>query len=331
MKIASLKGPGRDGTLLVVSRDLSVAVAAPHIAATLQMALEDWEAVAPELAALGAALENGNARDVIDFRQALDEGTIDAPLPRAYEWLDGSAYLSHVERVRRARNDTVPESYHRDPLMYQGGAGRMMGARDPIRVLSTDWGVDLEGEVAAIVGDLPMGATPAQAGQAVRLVTLVNDVSFRRLIPAELAKGFGFVNGKGANALAPVAVPPDELGGAWKDGRVHLPLVCEVNGRELGHPNAGKDAAFGLFELIAHAAKTRELAAGTLVGTGTISNHDKSVGYACLMEARLVEQVEAGEAKTPFLGFGDTVRIEMKDAKGASVFGAIEQKVERYE
>ena len=331
MKIASLKGPGRDGTLLVVSRDLSVAVAAPHIAATLQMALEDWEAVAPELAALGAALENGNARDVIDFRQALDEGTIDAPLPRAYEWLDGSAYLSHVERVRRARNDTVPESYHRDPLMYQGGAGRMMGARDPIRVLSTDWGVDLEGEVAAIVGDLPMGATPAQAGQAVRLVTLVNDVSFRRLIPAELAKGFGFVNGKGANALAPVAVTPDELGGAWKDGRVHLPLVCEVNGRELGHPNAGKDAAFGLFELIAHAAKTRELAAGTLVGTGTISNHDKSVGYACLMEARLVEQVEAGEAKTPFLGFGDTVRIEMKDAKGASVFGAIEQKVERYE
>jgi fumarylacetoacetate (FAA) hydrolase len=331
VKIASLKGPGRDGTLLVVSRDLSVAVAAPHIAATLQMALEDWEAVAPELAALGAALENGNARDVIDFRQALDEGTIDAPLPRAYEWLDGSAYLSHVERVRRARNDTVPESYHRDPLMYQGGAGRMMGARDPIRVLSTDWGVDLEGEVAAIVGDLPMGATPAQAGQAVRLVTLVNDVSFRRLIPAELAKGFGFVNGKGANALAPVAVTPDELGGAWKDGRVHLPLVCEVNGRELGHPNAGKDAAFGLFELIAHAAKTRELAAGTLVGTGTISNHDKSVGYACLMEARLVEQVEAGEAKTPFLGFGDTVRIEMKDAKGASVFGAIEQKVERYE
>ena len=331
MKIASLKGPGRDGTLLVVSRDLSVAVAAPHIAATLQMALEDWEAVAPELAALGAALENGNARDVIDFRQALDEGTIDAPLPRAYEWLDGSAYLSHVERVRRARNDTVPVSYHRDPLMYQGGAGRMMGARDPIRVLSTDWGVDLEGEVAAIVGDLPMGATPAQAGQAVRLVTLVNDVSFRRLIPAELAKGFGFVNGKGANALAPVAVTPDELGGAWKDGRVHLPLVCEVNGRELGHPNAGKDAAFGLFELIAHAAKTRELAAGTLVGTGTISNHDKSVGYACLMEARLVEQVEAGEAKTPFLGFGDTVRIEMKDAKGASIFGAIDQRVERYE
>jgi fumarylacetoacetate (FAA) hydrolase len=331
MKLASLKGPGRDGTLLVVSRDLSVAVAAPRIAATLQMALEDWDGVAPELAALAGALENGNARDVIDFREALEGGNVDAPLPRAYEWLDGSAYLSHVERVRRARNDTVPESCHRDPLMYQGGAGRMMGARDPIRIISTDWGVDLEGEVGAIVGDLPMGATPEQAGRAVRLVTLVNDVSFRRLIPGELAKGFGFVNGKGANALAPVAVTPDELGAAWKDGRVHLPLVCHVNGRELGHPDAGKDAAFGLFELIAHAAKTRELAAGTLVGTGTISNQDKSVGYACLMEARLVEQVETGEARTPFLGFGDTVRIEMKDAKGASIFGAIDQRVERYE
>jgi len=331
MKLASLKGPGRDGTLLVVSRDLSVAVAAPRIAATLQMALEDWDGVAPELAALAGALENGNARDVIDFREALEGGNVDAPLPRAYEWLDGSAYLSHVERVRRARNDTVPESYHRDPLMYQGGAGRMMGARDPIRILSTDWGADLEGEVGAIVGDLPMGASPAEAGRAVRLLTLINDVSFRRLIPSELAKGFGFINGKGANALAPVAVTPDELGAAWKDGRVHLPLVCHVNGRELGHPNAGKDAAFGLFELVAHAAKTRELAAGTLVGTGTISNQDKSVGYACLMEARLVEQVEAGEAKTPFLGFGDTVRIEMKDANGLSIFGAIDQRVEHYE
>ena len=331
MKLASLKGPGRDGTLLVVSRDLSVAVAAPGIAATLQMALEDWEAVAPELAALAGALEDGNARDAIDFRHALEAGGIDAPLPRAYEWLDGSAYLSHVERVRRARNDTVPESYHRDPLMYQGGAGRMMGARDPIRVLSTEWGVDLEGEVAAIVGDLPMGATPEQAGRAVRLVTLVNDVSFRRLIPAELAKGFGFVNGKGANALSPIAVTPDELGDAWRDGRVHLELECRVNGKLLGHPNAGRDATFGLFDLIAHAAKTRELAAGTLVGTGTISNHDASVGYACLMEARLVEQVEQGAAKTEFLKFGDKVRIEMQDVRGKSVFGAIEQVVERYE
>jgi fumarylacetoacetate (FAA) hydrolase len=233
--------------------------------------------------------------------------------------------------VRRARNDTVPESFYKDPLMYQGGAGAMMGPRDPIRVLSEDWGVDLEGEVAAIVGDVPMGATPAEAREAVRLVTLVNDVSFRRLIPAELAKGFGFVNGKGANALSPVAVTPDELGASWKDGRVHLRLTCEVNGRKLGEPNAGVDAQFGLDDLIAHAAKTRDLAAGTLVGTGTVSNHDLGVGYACLMEARLVEQVESGAPKTPFLAFGDRVKIEMRDAKGESVFGAIEQRVERYE
>ncbi len=197
-------------------------------------------------------------------------------------------------------------------------------------MLSEDWGVDLEGEVGAIVGDLAMGSTPEQAAKAVRLVTLINDLSFRRLIPAELAKGFGFVNGKGANALAPVAITPDELGDAWKDGRIHLPLVSYVNGVELGHPNAGTDATFGFFELIAHAAKTRELAAGTLVGTGTISNHDKTVGYACLMEARLVEQVEKGQASTPFLTFGDTVKIEMLDRNGASIFGAIEQKVERY-
>ena len=330
MKLASLAEHSRDGALVVVSRDLARAVRVPKIAASLQAALESWEAVAPLLADTAASLENGAERHAFDFQEALAGGRVAAPLPRAYEWLDGSAYLSHVERVRRARNDKVPESFYKDPLMYQGGAGRMMGARDPIRVISEDWGVDLEGEVAAIVGDVKMGATPAEASKSVRLVTLVNDVSFRRLIPAELAKGFGFVNGKGANALAPVAVTPDELGGAWRDGRLHLELLCDVNGKRLGHPNAGKDATFGLFDLIAHAAKTRELSAGTLVGTGTISNHDASVGYACLMEARLVEQVEQGAAKTEFLKFGDRVTIEMKDAKGASIFGAIDQRVEKY-
>jgi fumarylacetoacetate (FAA) hydrolase len=235
-----------------------------------------------------------------------------------------------VERVRRARNDDVPESFYRDPLMYQGGAGDMMGPRDPVRALSEDWGIDLEGEIVAITGDVAMGATPAQAAGAIRLLTLVNDVSFRRLIPAELAKGFGFVNGKGANALAPVAVTPDELGNAWDGGKVHLRLVCHVNGKWLGNPNAGVGATFDLFQLVAHAAKTRELRAGTLVGTGTISNGDADSGYACIMEARLVEQVEAGAAKTPFLAFGDRVRIEMFDRHGATVFGAIEQKVERY-
>ena len=330
MKLASLKGPTRDGTLVVVNRDLTRAVKAAGIAPTMQTALESWDGVEQKLRDAAASLEAGSERHAFDFKQALAKGEVDAPLPRAYEWLDGSAYLSHVERVRRARNDKVPESFYKDPLMYQGGAGDMMGPRDPIRVISEDWGVDLEGEVVAIVGDLPMGATPQQAAQAVRLLTLVNDVSFRRLIPAELAKGFGFVNGKGANALAPVALTPDELGASWKDGRIHLRLLCDVNGRRLGQPNAGLDATFGLFDLIAHAAKTRELAAGTLVGTGTISNQDPKAGYACLMEARLVEQVEKGEAKTAFLNFGDTVKIEMLDANGATVFGAIEQTVARY-
>jgi fumarylacetoacetate (FAA) hydrolase len=330
MKLASLKGPTRDGTLLVVDRDLRRAVKAEGIAPTMQHALEHWDGVVGRLRDRAASLEAGQERHALDFQAALAAGEVDAPLPRAYEWLDGSAYLSHVERVRRARNDKVPESFYKDPLMYQGGAGRMMGPRDPIRAISEDWGVDLEGEVAVIVGDVPMGASVEGARDAVRLVTLVNDVSFRHLIPAELAKGFGFVNGKGANALAPVAATPDELGAHWKDGRVHHRLTCHVNARRLGHPQAGEDATFGLFELIAHAARTRDLAAGTLIGTGTISNHDAAAGYACLMEARLVEQVEQGAAKTPFLRFGDTVKIEMLDAAGASLFGAIEQRVERY-
>jgi fumarylacetoacetate (FAA) hydrolase len=330
MKLASLKGPGRDGTLCVVNRSLTRAVKVEGIAPTLQLALEGWDELAPRLRDAFDSLEAGRERHAFDFREALAGGKVAAPLPRAYEWLDGSAYLSHVERVRRARNAEVPESFYRDPLMYQGGAGAMMGARDPIRALSEDWGVDLEGEVAAITGDVPMGASPAQAAAAIRLLTLVNDVSFRRLIPAELEKGFGFVNGKGANALAPVAATPDELGEAWRDGKAHLGLRCEVNGERLGEPDAGTDAAFSLFDLVAHAAKTRELPAGSLVGTGTISNHDRATGFACLMEARLVEQVELGAARTPFLRFGDTVRIDMRDAAGASVFGDIAQRVERY-
>jgi fumarylacetoacetate (FAA) hydrolase len=329
MKLASLKGPSRDGTLLVVSRDMARAVRVESVAATMQAALEDWDALEPKLRDVAASLEGGHERHAFDFQDALAAGKVAAPLPRAYEWLDGSAYLMHVERVRRARNDKVPESFYSDPLMYQGGAGSMMGPRDPIRVHSEDWGVDLEGEVVAFTADVPMGSKPAQAAKAVRLLSIVNDVSFRRLIPAELAKGFGFVNGKGANALAPVAVTPDELGESWRDGKVHLALRCEVNGNRLGEPNAGADATFSLFDLISHAAKTRELAAGTMIGTGTISNKDPATGYACLMEARVVEQVEKGEARTPFLKFGDRVKIEMRDANGASVFGSIEQKVER--
>ncbi|HEY4997821.1 MAG TPA: fumarylacetoacetate hydrolase family protein, partial [Usitatibacter sp.] len=284
MKLATLKGPTRDGTLVVVNRGLTHAVKASGVAPNLQHLLENWDTLSPRARDIAASLEAGSERHAFDFREALMRGEVAAPLPRAYEWLDGSAYLSHVERVRRARNDKVPDSFYKEPLMYQGGAGAMMGPRDPIRALSEDWGIDLEGEVVALVGDVPMGASPAQALAAVRLLTLVNDVSFRRLIPAELAKGFGFVNGKGANALAPVAATPDELGERWKKGRVHLRLACDVNGTRLGDPDAGSDMQFGLDELIAHAAKTRELAAGTMVGTGTVSNHDLAAGFACLME-----------------------------------------------
>jgi fumarylacetoacetate (FAA) hydrolase len=329
MKLASLKGSTRDGTLCVVDRGLERAVMVGSIAPTMQFALENWDTVETKLRDAAAGLAGGHERHAFSFAEALDAGRVAAPLPRAYEWLDGSAYLTHVERVRRARNDKVPESFYKDPLMYQGGAGTMMGPRDPMRVLSEDWGVDLEGEVVAFVADVPMGSTPAQAGERIRLVTLINDVSYRRLIPAELAKGFGFVNGKGVNALAPVACTPDELGTHWRDGKVHLPLHCTVNGKRLGDPNAGVDATFSLFDLTAHAAKTRDLAAGTMIGTGTISNQDRNSGYACLMEARLVEQVELGEAKTPFLKFGDRVRIEMLDADGATIFGAIDHVVEK--
>lgn len=329
MKLATLKGPGRDGTLVVVSRGLARAVSAASIAPTLQAALEQWEAVAPQLRDVAQALDGGAERHAFDFAEALAAGCVAAPLPRAYEWLDGSAYLSHVERVRRARGDRVPESYRTDPLMYQGGAGAMTGPRDPIVALDEAWGIDLEGEVGAITGDVPMGASVEEAGRALRLLVLINDVSFRRLIPAELAKGFGFVNGKGANALSPVAITPDELGGSWRDGKVHLPLQCDVNAERLGAPLAGEGASFSLPQLIAHAARTRDLKAGTLVGTGTISNDDVSAGFACLLEKRVVEQAEQGEPKTAFLRFGDRVRIEMVDGAGASPFGAIEQRVAR--
>ena len=324
MKLASLKG-GRDGRLVLVSRDLTRAVDAKAVAPTLQAALDNWHHVEPQLRSLARLLEDGQMREAFAF----DPAKAAAPLPRAYQWADGSAYVNHVELVRKARGAEMPPSFWTDPLMYQGGADAMLGPTDDIEMADEAWGIDFESEVAIVTDDVRMGISPQGAARHIKLVMLVNDVSLRNLIPNELAKGFGFVNGKGANALAPVAITPDELGPAWKDGRIHLELTCDVNGSRLGHPNAGRDATFGLFDLIAHAARTRELAAGTVIGTGTISNQDMSVGYACLMEKRLVEQVEQGEAKTPFLRFGDRVRIEMKDS-GESVFGAIDQVVERY-
>ncbi len=331
MKLASLKGPTRDGTLLLVDENLSRAVAVPDIAPTMQYALEHWRHVKGRLLDEFEAIDAGSSRPILNFQTLLEEGQIAAPLPRTHQWLDGSAYLSHVERVRRARNDTVPESYFTNPLMYQGGGDSMLGPRDDIEVLSEDWGVDLEGEVGVITGDVKMGATPAECADAVRLVVLINDISYRKLIPAELQKGFGFVNGKGLNALSPVAVTPDELGGAWSDekgaGKLDYRLVCHVRGKWFGNPNAADDMTFSLLDLVSHAAKTRPLMAGTLIGSGTVSNHDKATGYACIMEKRVVEQVEQGEAKEDFLRFGDEIDIDMFDHHGETIFGNIHNKL----
>ena len=331
MKLASLKGPTRDGTLLLVNENLTRAVAVADIAPTMQYALEHWKEVERLLLNEFEAIDCGTSRPIVDFQQALAEGQVAAPLPRTHQWLDGSAYLSHVERVRRARNDKVPESFYTEPLMYQGGGDSMLGPRDDIEALSEEWGVDLEGEVGVITGDVKMGATPAEAALAVRLVVLINDISFRRLIPAELQKGFGFVNGKGLNALSPVAVTPDELGGAWSDekgaGKLDFRLVCHVRGQWFGNPNAADDMTFSLFDLIAHAARTRPLKAGTLIGSGTVSNQDKATGYACIMEKRLVEQVELGAAKEAFLKYGDDIEIDMFDHHGETIFGAIKNRL----
>ena len=336
MKLATLKAGGRDGTLVVVSRDLLRCQPVPAIARTLQAALDDWDAVAPQLQEAYAALNNGAARHAEPF----DERLCHSPLPRAYQWADGSAYVNHVELVRRARGAELPPSFWSDPLMYQGGSDSFVGPRDPIYALSEDWGIDLEAEVAAITGDVKMGETPAQCAGAIRLLMLVNDVSLRNLIPNELAKGFGFFQSKPATAFSPVAVTPDELGEAWRDAKVHLPLAVHLNGQPFGRPNAGVDMTFDFGQLVAHVAKTRELEAGSIVGSGTVSNkqgglHGSSienggVGYCCLAEVRMYETIEGGAPKTAFLKFGDRVRIEMADAEGRTIFGAIEQTVARY-
>ncbi|MET0982007.1 MAG: fumarylacetoacetate hydrolase family protein [Telluria sp.] len=336
MKLASLKTGGRDGTLVVVSRDLVTCQAVPKIAHTLQCALDDWDSVAPKLEAVYDRLNAGTAEKAESFL----EMECHSPLPRAFQWADGSAYINHVELVRKARGAEVPASFYADPLMYQGGSDRFIGPCDPIAVMSEDWGVDLEAEVAVVTGDVPMGATPEQAAGAIRLVMLVNDVSLRNLIPNELAKGFGFFQSKPASAFSPVAVTPDELGDAWVDSKLHLPLLVTLNDEPFGKPNAGEDMTFSFAELIAHAAKTRELGAGSIIGSGTVSNkqgglHGSSianggVGYCCLAEVRMYETIEYGAPKTPFLRFGDSVRIEMLDPDGASIFGAIDHEVAHY-
>jgi fumarylacetoacetate (FAA) hydrolase len=323
MKLASLKQGGRDGTLVVVSRDLSHAVKATAVAPTLQAALDDWSNAAPRLNALSEALNAGTAEGAF----ALDVAQLAAPLPRAYEFVDGSAYLPHVERVRRARGAEVPKSFYTDPLMYQATSAGFLGPRDEVVVPSEDYGIDLEAEVVVVTDDVPMAAAPAEASRHIQLVGLVNDVSLRALIPGELAKGFGFLQSKPRSALSPVLVTPDELGEAWQGDKLHLPMRTWLNGRWFGEAQCGVDMQFSFAELVAHAAKTRPLTAGTIVGSGTIANEDTSLGASCLAEQRTVETLRDGAPTTPFLKYGDSLRIEVLDEAGASIFGAIEQTI----
>ena len=333
MKLASLKS-GRDGRLAVVSKDLSRYVFADEIAQTLQEALDKWVTCAPTLQNIADRLETENIGE--DF----DPAKCASPLPRAYQWADGSAYVNHVELVRKARGAEMPESFWTDPLMYQGGSDTFIGPRQPILAASVDWGIDFEAEVTVVTDDVPMGVSASDALDHIRLIMLVNDVSLRNLIPGELAKGFGFFQSKPSSAFSPVAVTPDELGEAWRDGKLHLPLLSFLNGEAFGKPDAGVDMTFDFGQLIAHAAKTRPLGAGSIIGSGTISNkldggpgkpiNEGGVGYSCIAEIRTIETIESGKPQTSFLSFGDRVRIEMLDEDGNSIFGAIDHSVVQY-
>ena len=333
MKLASLSH-GRDGRLVVVSRDLTRATDAFPVVATLQAALDDWERFAPRLADLAEGLEHGS---VPSFR--FHEHDCAAPLPRAPQWLDGSAYVNHVELARKARGATMPENFWTDPLMYQGGSDALLAPRGPIHARSEEDGIDFEGEVAVVTGDVPMGVSRDQGLAAIRLVMLANDVSLRNRIPSELAKGFGFVQSKPSSAFSPVAVTPDELGSAWRDGRLHHPLLAQLNGAPFGRPEAGADMTFDFGTLVSHLARTRNVSAGSIIGSGTVSNRDAGggpgrpidqggLGYSCIAEVRTVETILGGKAETPFLKRGDSVRIWMDDEHGHPIFGVIEQVVE---
>lgn len=336
MKLASLNNATRDGQLVVVNRNLSNCVAVPEIAPTLQAALDNWNDTCPQLQTVSDALNAGSVADA----QAFDQADCKSPLPRAFQWADGSAYVNHVELVRKARGAVMPETFWTDPLMYQGGSDSFLGPREDIEMESETWGIDFEAEVAIITGDVPMGANAASAEKEVRLIMLVNDVSLRGLIPAELGKGFGFFQSKPSSAFSPVCVTPDELGDAWKDGKVHLPLLVSYNAEPFGCAQAGEDMTFNFPALVAHAAKTRPLGAGAIIGSGTVSNKldggpgkpvsDGGRGYSCIAEIRMIETIDAGEPTTRFMNYGDTVRIEMNNADGESVFGAIEQTVVAY-
>ncbi|MEW9855780.1 fumarylacetoacetate hydrolase family protein [Novosphingobium sp. M1R2S20] len=334
MKLASLKH-GRDGRLVVVSRDMTRCIEAAEAAPTLQAALDDWSTAEPALRGIFEQLDSGAWPG-----EPFDPAQCASPLPRAYQWADGSAYINHVELVRKARGAEVPESFYTDPLMYQGGSDAFLAPRDPIPLRDEAWGCDMEGEIAVVTDDVPMGVSPADAIGHIKLIMLCNDVSLRNLIPGELAKGFGFFQSKPPSAFSPVAVTPEELGRAWRDARVHLPLLIDYNGQPFGRAQAGEDATFSLADLVAHAARTRALCAGTIIGSGTVSNKDEDggpgrpvaqggLGYSCIAEIRTIETIRDGKPSTAFMRWGDTVGIDMKDAQGRSIFGRIEQEVVR--
>ena len=326
MKLATLKNNTRDGQLVVVSRDLSTAVVVTDIADTLQQAIDNWSEVSDKLATVYQALNNGTVEHTLVFNQS----SCESPLPRAYQWADASAYVNHVELVRKARNAEMPATFWTDPLMYQGGSDAFIGPHDEIQVVSEDFGIDFESEVAVITDDIPMGTSAKEAVNHIKLLMLVNDVSLRNLIPAELAKGFGFFGSKPSSAFSPVAITPDELGDAWDGKKLHLPLTTHFNNKLFGQPNCGIDMTFDFPTIVAHAAITRPLSAGCIVGSGTISNYDRSAGSSCLAEKRMLEIIANGKPSTPFMSFGDTVRIEMFDNNGDSIFGAIDQVVTQY-
>ena len=327
MKLASLKSGGRDGQLIVVNRALTQYILAGDIAATLQQAIDDWSNTAPRLNALYQSLNAGEAVGA----QSLDFNALASPFPRAFEFVDGSAYLPHVERVRKARGAEVPDSFYVDPLMYQATSAGFLGPRDDVPVVSEDYGIDFESEIVVVTDDIPMAVSAEMAADHIQLIGLVNDVSLRNLIPGELAKGFGFLQSKPRSALSPVFVTPDELGEAWRDSVLHRPLHSHLNGEHFGQPEAGVDMQFNFAQLVAHAAKTRPLAAGTIIGSGTIANEDTGKGASCLAEKRMLEIIANGKPSTPFMSFGDRIKVDMLDDADNSIFGAIEQTIVRFE
>lgn len=337
MKLATLKNDSRDGLLVVVNKSLTHCVAVPEIAQTMQQALDDWDRVEPQLKEVYVALNSGELTNEMTFAAAQCE----SPLPRAYQWADGSAYVNHVELVRKARSAEMPPSFWTDPLMYQGGSDAFIGPCDDIPVVDEAWGIDFEGEVAVVTGDVPMGVSAEQAADSIKLVMLVNDVSLRGLIPNELSKGFGFFQSKPSSVFSPVAVTPDELGADWDGGKINLPLLSFYNNEPFGCPNAGVDMTFEFPQLIAHAAKSRPLSAGAIIGSGTVSNKqgteygtsiaEGGVGYSCIAEVRMIETIRDGSPSTGFMQFGDRIKMEMLDEQGNSIFGAIDQRVVKYE